>query len=348
MKIKASQLSDNVNFAGSKVFGFLFFGSDFGASMDFAQKTIAAIKTKQKNCEVQTILPEQIKEDAGVLRNEVASVSLFSASKIIWLKSPPDSFVGELEWYFEYDALQKPVLIVSSDSFNTKSKTVALFNDEKNAVALASYLQEAADLRQTITDVIRQNGYVLQADALSFLQESLGADKGATLSELDKLMLYKGNEDKQITLQDAKACFAGSAPASMDELLMAALTGQAMLAQKKLTLLLQDGTTVVAILRSFLGKVNQLIRVQGYIAEGFSADEAIKKVPPFISFKQLPQWKQVVLSWSTKAAVEALKMTIEAEKNTRSNLPDVLILRRYVASMTQAGKKFCAPVKRYY
>ena len=248
--------------------------------------------------------------------------------------------LDEIDSFLANTNSQTPVLIITSDTFNTKSKTVSLINDLPNAAALGCYLQEGAELKQTIFETLKNAGYTISVDGLSFLCESLGADKGATLSELDKLMLYKGSE-KQIGLEDVRACFAGSAPTSMDELLMSALSGDAKIAQKKMLLLLEEGTSCVAIIRSFLLKINQLLRVQGFMEQGFNADEAIKKTPPFISFKYASLWKQIVLSWPLQFTIEAQKMTIEAEKNSKSGLPDQLVLTRFLASLCQGGRKFC-------
>ena len=340
MKIKAGQLNDSISKASKSVYAYLFYGSDLGAIQDNAKQVIAACQKKDPNLEINVLTADLLKENPMRLKEEAASESLFASKRILWLKNPPDNLLNELDDYLTNATTDTPILIITSDTFNTKSKTVNLVGESPVAVALGSYLQEGADLRQTIQSVLSNGGYTIMPDAMAFLSESLGADKGATLSELSKLMLYKG-EEKQITLDDAQACFAGSAPASTDELLMAALSGDAKTTQKKMTLLVQEGTTSIAIIRAFLMKINQLLRVQGWIAQGMGVDEAIKKTPPFISFKYANLWKQIVLSWPTSFTIEAQRMAIEAEKNSKSGLPDNLVLSRFTASICQGGKKFC-------
>ena len=340
MKIKTGQLSDYILKASKSVYAYLFYGSDLGAVRDNANQVIAALKKKDANLEVNVLTADLLKENPARLKEDAASESLFATKRVLWLKNPPDNLLNELDAYLTEASSDTPILIITSDAFNTKSKTVNLINESPVAVALGCYLQEGAELRQTIQNVLTGSGFTIAPDAMAFLSESLGADKGATLSELSKLMLYKGDE-KQITLEDAQACFAGSAPASMDELLMSALSGDSKTTQKKLSLLVQEGTTSVAIIRAFLMKINQLLRVQGWIAQGLGADEAIKKTPPFISFKYANLWKQIVLSWPTSFTIEAQRMAIEAEKNSKSGLPDELVLSRFTASICQGGKKFC-------
>ena len=340
MKLKAYQLNDNIAKAGKNVFGYLFYGADLGAVRDCAQQVISALRQQDSSLEVNVLTSDALKENPNLLAEEGASSSLFASKRLIWLKNPSDNLLDEIDGYLTKTTSDTPVLIITSDTFNTKSKTVSLMNDLPNAVALGCYLQEGNELRQTISDMLRINGYTIVPDALTFLCESLGADKGATLSELEKLMLYKGDE-KQIALKDVTACFAGSAPTSMDELLMTALSGDAKTAQKKMMLLLEEGTSCVAVIRSFLLKINQLLKVQGFMEQGLNADDAIKKTPPFIPFKYTSLWKQIVLSWPLQFTIEAQRMTIEAEKNSKSGLPDVLVLTRYLASLCQGGKKFC-------
>ena len=340
MKIKTGQLNDYIAKASKGVYAYLFYGSDLGAVRDYANQVVAAGWKKSSNLEVVVLNADALKENPMRLKEEAASVSLFTSDRVLWLRNPPDNLLNELDDYLTNATSETPILVITSDSFNTKSKTVNLLNESPNAITLGCYLQEGAELRQTIQNVLSQSGYTIMPDAVAFLTESLGADKGATLSELSKLMLYKGDE-KQITLDDAQACFAGSAPASMDELLMSALSGDAKTTQKKLNLLISEGTTSVAVIRAFLNKINQLLRVQGWMAQGAGVDEAIKKTPPFISFKYANLWKQIVLSWPTSFTVEAQKLAIEAEKNSKSGLPDDIVLARFTASICQGGKKFC-------
>ncbi len=340
MKIKAGQLNDCISKAGKSIYAYLFYGADLGAVRNAAEQVIAALKRQDSNLEVTTLMSDAFKEDPNRLTQEGASASLFAARRVLWLKNPPDNLLDELDGYLTNANADTPILIITSDSFNTKSKTVTLINESPAAAALGCYLEEGAQLRQTISDVLRGGGYTLVPEALAFLSESLGADKGATLSELSKLMLYKG-DDKRISLDDVQACFAGSAPASMDELLMSALSGDTLTTNKKLRLLLEEDANCVSVVRAFLSKINQLLRVQGLMAQGVNTDEAIKKTPPFISFKYTTLWKQIVLSWPMSFTIEAQRLTIEAEKNLKSGLPENLILSRFLASVCQAGKKFC-------
>lgn len=340
MKIKVGQLNDSILNAGKSIYAYLFYGSDLGAIYDNAQKVISAQRKKDANVEINVLTTEALKENPLLLNEEAASESLFANSRVLWLKNPPDNLLNELDLYLTNTSSHTPILIITSDAFNTKSKTVNLINDSPKAIALGCYLQEGAELRQTIQNTLNEEGFSIAPEATAFLTESLGSDKGATLSELSKLMLYKGQE-KQITLNDVQACFAGSAPTSIDELLMASLSGDAKTAHKKMILLLEEGTTSVAVIRAFLTKINQLLRVQGWIAEGLNADDAIKKTPPFIPFKYATLWKQIVLSWPITFTIEAQKIAIEAEKNSKSGLPDTLVLERFTASICQAGKKFC-------
>ena len=259
---------------------------------------------------------------------------------MIWLKNPPDSLLNEINDYLENATENTPVLIITSDSFNTKSKTVNLINGSGVAVALGCYVQEGDNLRDTITGILQKNGFLIEPDATRLLCESLGADKGATLSELDKLMLYKG-ADKRITAMDVEASIAGSAVASSDDLWAFTLTGQLAKAQKKMNLLLEEGNAAVSIIRVLLYKLQQLMRVQAFIANGVSVDDAIKKGSAFIPFQYADVWKKIVQSWKPDDTQEAFFLTIEVEKNAKSGLNDQLVLKRFIGSLSQAGKKFC-------
>ena len=178
MKLRANQLTDTISKAGKSVFAYLFYGADLGAIRHGADEVISFIKKQDAQTDVVILTSEALKENPYRLKEEGASNSLFASKRVLWLKNPSDNLLDELDEYLTNSTADTPVLIITSDSFNTKSKTVTLFNDLPNACALGFYLEEGAQLRQTISQNLQNNGFTILPEALSFLMESLGADKG--------------------------------------------------------------------------------------------------------------------------------------------------------------------------
>ena len=174
MKIKPAQLKEYIQKAGKSVYVFLFYGSDVGAINDCAGQVLRFLKSQKTPVEEVILTADSLKENPIRLAEEASSSSLFCSKKTIWLKNPPDSLLNELNDYAQNANENTPVLIISSDSFNTKSKTVALINDSPNAVALGCYVQEGADLRATISDVLQKDGFLIEPEAMRFLCDSLG------------------------------------------------------------------------------------------------------------------------------------------------------------------------------
>ena len=126
MKIKTGQLNDYILKASKSVYAYLFYGSDLGAVRDNANQIIAALKKKDANLEVDVLTADLLKENPARLKEDAASESLFASKRVLWLKNPPDNLLNELDDYLTNASPDTPVLIITSDAFNTKSKTVNL------------------------------------------------------------------------------------------------------------------------------------------------------------------------------------------------------------------------------
>lgn len=337
MKVKAGQLKALAPEISSSFKAFLIYGTDVGA-IDETAARIQKMLSDKKPLAVTELTVERLRETPTLFWDEVGALSMFGDRHLIRMKNPTDTFAKELETYLSSDTGDVFVLI-TADNLNTKSALVKLCDSAVGVGALGCYPQEESDIRTTISGILSENGFVIAPEALTFLSQNLGADKGITLSEIDKLMLYMGDE-KQVSLADAEAVIGNGSAVSMDDLMMHVLSGQASLAQKDFDLLQQEGVAAAQITRAFVLKINQLLLVLSKMKKGEPVDTAIRGTPPFIPFKYSSLWKRIVLSWPESYTMDALNIMLTAEKETKIGLPADLICNRALTSLTAAGKKF--------
>lgn len=335
MKLKAGQIKSLASQISKNYKGFLIYGTDVGTIQETARNILRLLGAQVS---VTDITADRLKETPTLFWDEVTAISMFGDRHVIRFKNPSDTFAKEIDAFLTQDTGDTFVLM-TADNLNTKSALVKACDAAEAIGCIGCYPQEEQDIRQTIQQILSENGYLIAPDALAFLSTSLGSDKGVTLSEIDKLMLYMGTE-KQVTLAHAEASIGNGSAVSIDDLIMSALSGKPASVQKNYQLLLQEGTQPVAITRSFISKLNQLILVLSKIKKGEAVDSAIRATPPFIPFKYNNLWKKIVLSWPENSAYEALFIMLDAEKNCKTGLPAELICNRALTSLTQAGKKF--------
>lgn len=339
MKIKAGQLKALASDLTSSFKAFLIYGTDTGA-IDEAAGRIQKMLADQKPLAVTDLTVDRLRETPTLFWDEVGALSMFGDRRLIRFKNPSDTFVKEMEAYLNADTGDAFVLM-TADNLNTKSALVKLADGADRMGSLGCYPQEENDVRATIAGILSENGFIVAPEALVYLAQNLGADKGITLSEIQKLMLFMGDE-KQVTLAHAEAAVGNGSAVSVDDLIMHVLSGQAGPAQRDFELLLQEGTASAQLTRAFVMKLNQLLIVLSKMKKGEPVDTAIRGTPPFIPFKYGALWKRIVLSWPESYAMEALDLMLTAEKNVKSGLPADLVCNRALTGLTAAGKKFLA------
>ena len=88
-------------------------------------------------------------------------------------------------------------------------------------MAVRCFHDSDQDLKPLIQQTLRGAGFEIAPDALDYLVDHLGEDRGVTRSELEKLCLFVGEASRKISLSDAMACIGDQAEIAEDDLLMA-------------------------------------------------------------------------------------------------------------------------------
>ena len=103
------------------------------------------------------------------------------------------------------------LLVVEAGDIGGKAELVKVFESAAGAGVFACYRDNERDLGPLIAAHLKAGGYGIARDALAYLSERLGGDRGVTRSELDKLMLYLGEPKRDVTLNDAMTCIGDRA-----------------------------------------------------------------------------------------------------------------------------------------
>ncbi len=337
MKLKTSQIKAKASLIQKSLKGFLIYGSDAGAVRETAQGLIDLVNVSKNPYAVVSLSMEKLKETPTAFWDEAHSFSMFGGRRIIWFKNPTDAFSTDWEAFLK-DQKTDAFVIMSSETLNTKSKLVKICNDDEKAGCVACYPETEQDTKQTILNMLSQQGYRITPEALALFASYLGADKAMTCSEISKLMTYLGSQ-KQVDVSDIVANIGNGAAVSVDDLMYAVLSGQHDRVQRVYDILLQEGIQPVMIVRTFINKVNQLMIVLSKIRTGETIDSSIKNTYPFIPFQYASLWRKIVMSWHEEAALEALEILLKAEKDCKSGFTAEVILNRALTSLTAAGAK---------
>ena len=116
------------------------------------------------------------------------------------------------------------------------------------------------------------------ADALEWIVERLGGDRGQSRSEIDKLLLYKeGDGAKSITLDDALAVLGDTAAIGIDDVVAATFDGELVALDRALDRVFAEGGNPVQLVRAVQRHADQLHLVSGHAANGGNLESAMFK-----------------------------------------------------------------------
>jgi DNA polymerase-3 subunit delta len=186
----------------------------------------------------------------------------------------------------------------------------------------------------------RAAGLSVEADALDWIVERLGGDRGQTRSEIDKLLLYKaGDGSKTVTLDDAIAVLGDTAAVGIDNVIAATFDGELTTLDRALDRVFAEGGNPVQLVRSLQRHVDQLHLVASHAKSGNFEGAMFKArgLPRGGPVRQ--RFERHVRTWPLPRLSGALSIILDAEIACKSTaLPDEAIARRLCLRLAQFAR----------
>ncbi|MCB9975128.1 MAG: DNA polymerase III subunit delta [Rhodospirillales bacterium] len=266
---------------------------------------------------VASLSAEQIVDDPTRLVDEASAMSMMGGDRLIRVDDASDRIVTFVKTYLENPSQHSLVLLVSGE-LGPKSKLRELCEKSKAAAAVPCYVDDAQDLGRLIRHSLRDEGYSIESDAVSWLAENISGDRAKVRSELEKLVIYKGDEKAPITLTDATAACGAAGAQSFDDLVYSVAGRNPSAAMNAYETLMAEGMSFVAILRAMQNHFRRLHLVKAEIAAGAGVDEAMKKIHPPVFFKVAPAFREQLQSWPLGSLDRILLKLMELEAQCKT------------------------------
>jgi DNA polymerase-3 subunit delta len=203
-------------------------------------------------------------------------------------------------------------------------------------------MDSAEALEGLVESSARAQGLNVDADALDWIVERLGGDRGQTRSEIDKLLLYKAGDDaKTITMADAMAVLGDTASIGIDDVIASTFDGQLVALDRALDRVFAEGGNPIQLVRSLQRHADQLHLVVGQVARGGNLESAMFKARGLPRGGPVRQrFERHARSWPLPRLSAALTRILEAEMECKSTgLPDEAIARRLCLGLASAARQ---------
>ena len=336
MKI-APKLTDNFLSAPERESrAVLIFGADGGLVRERAGKIVKSVLGAQANDSFAKIefSEAEILADPPKLADELSAFSMMSPKRVIIIRDAGSKLTKIVEAIiplFNKDTY----LILAAGELDSKSTLRALFEKNEKCAAIACYKDEMRDVQAVIRSKLDEEGVRADREVVDYLASQLGNDRYITYQELDKIIIYAG-EEKRLGLAEAEALVGYNQETKLDDLVNAVADKNLVSLEKQLTQNIREGVSPILYLRSLQRYFNRLYDISSKMSGGQSAEMVIAGLRPPVFFKQAPILTRHANNWSTENIVKALKLLVSAELACKtSDIPALPASSRKLMQITQ-------------
>ncbi len=330
MKLAHAQIENFARKPANGIKAVLVYGPDSGmVAQRSRQMLVATVDDLSDPFRVVQFAFDDIKDDAARLADEINAMSLLGGRRFIRITDSPASLPNELAEAI-LSSKSDTLVVFEAGELAPTSSLRKFFEKEPNIAALPCYKDDIAAVRQVVQTRLRENGFSCESDAIAYLTRSFAGDRLVILSEVEKLITYMG-ADKNITLENVKACVGDNVESSLDELCFAVAARDLAGIEKNLNRILVEGMGAIAPIRAILRYFFRLQQARGAMATGMNEQQAISTLRPPIFFKQMDSFRGHLKIWNEGALVNMIVALnkLEAEcKQTGS--PAELLLSRFL------------------
>jgi DNA polymerase-3 subunit delta len=339
MKIEPRQADAFLKKPDPKIRGVVIYGNDEGLIGERAAQLARTVCEDLKDpFRVVDISGDALKADPARLADEFGAMSLMGGRRVIRVRPAGEESATALEnlaGAVAGDAL----IILEGGNLTPRSGLRALAETEPNLAALPCYADTEEDLERLVEGATRAEGFAVEEDALAWIVERLGGDRGQSRSEIDKLLLYKADDaGKTITLADAAAVMGDTSAMDIDDVVGATFDGDLVKLDRALDRVFAEGGNAVQLVRALQRHADQLHLVSGH-AKGGNLEAAMFKARGLARGGPMRRrFEGHLRRWPLPRLGHALIRILDAELECKTTgLPDQAIARRLCLSLARAA-----------
>ncbi len=341
MKIETRQVESFLKKPDPKIRAVVVYGNDDGL---VAERALALARTVCEDLKdpfrVVDIAGETLKGDPARLADEFSAMSLIGGRRVIRVRPAGDESATALENLVAATA-GDALIVLEGGNLTPRSALRTLAETEPCLAAMPCYMDGEAALEGLVESAARAQGYAVAPDALDWIVERIGGDRGQTRSEIDKLLLYKASDaSKTVTLDDAMAVLGDTAAIGQDNVIAATFDGDLVSLDRALDRVFAEGGNPVQLVRAVQRHTDQLHVVSGNQAKGVPMEAALTKARGLPRFgPRRDAFLRHLRLWPLGRLGVALDEIVKAEIECKSTgLPDEAIARRLCFRLGGAAK----------
>ena len=284
MKVATRDIERFLSMPPQELCSCLIYGEDAGQVRELAKKLAETVVDDLNDpFRVTTLDVSNLTADPSRLSDEQAAMPFGGGRRLIRLRGITGDHARLIA-----ETIQEPsgdgFIIAEAGPLRRDSAMVKMFEASKTGAAIPCYADEGRSLAVLLDQTLKQENISLTPDARSYVINRLGADRAATRSEIEKLLLYIGKNGK-LDLEDAVDAIGDAGSTSVDDLVYATAASDITSSHRALDRLTAANTQPITVIRSMIGHLTKLRAVVAK-AETSGLEPALASIRPPIFFKR--------------------------------------------------------------
>jgi DNA polymerase-3 subunit delta len=280
---------------------------------------------------------ELTRPDPGTLALEATALSFSGGRRVLRIRDATDTLAAALGTVCR--DRDGSLIILEAGELPARSKLRGWAEKEPLAASLACYAEEGAALKATLRGLFEAEHVAIAPDALDWLVQHAGSDRGVVRSEVEKLVLFAG-EGGRIDVEAAQQVAGDQAELSIDDALFAATRGATAEADRAAAIALAEGASAVGLIRAAHSHMDRLARVAAARDAGAAAGEAIKALRPPVFFRRERAMLEAAEIWRSAAVASQQLALRETESQCkRTGLPAEAIAHAAVLAIARRAAR---------
>ena len=340
MKLEARQVEAFLKKPDPKIRAVIVYGNDDGLIAERAQQLAKSVCEDLKDpFRVVDIAGDSLKADPARLADEFGAMSLMGGRRVIRVRPAGDEVAKAVENLVEVSA-GDALIVIEGGNLTPRSTLRTLAETEACLAAMPCYMDNNQALAGLVESAARAENMSVNPDALDWIVERIGGDRGQTRSEIDKLILYKQSDsDRTITQDDAQAVLGDTSALGMDDVIAATFDGNRVNLDRALDRVFAEGGHPVQLVRAVQRYADQL-NVVAANARGGNFESAMFKARGLPRGGPVRQrFERHLRAWPLGRLSSALQVILRAEQECKSTgYPDEAIARRLCLALASSAR----------
>ncbi len=321
--------------------GLLIYGGDAMRVALKRQQVLAALlgPGAEEEMRLTRLAGADLRRDPAQLLDAVKAVGFFPGQRAAFVEEAGEGNVPALQSALDDWRDGDAQIIVTAGTLKAGSKLRKLFEGHRNTYAVGLYDDppSRAEVERILTAAGLRDVPADSMEALSELALTLGP--GDFAQTVEKLSLYKLNDDSAVTPEDISACAPRSTEAALDDLLNAAAEGQSDRVGPLIGRIEAQGATAVSLC---IGAMRHFRQLYAITADPDGAASALGRMrPPVFGARRDHLMKQVKL-WSPDRLQDALTELTDTDLRLRSagqTAPAMAMVSRTLIRLAAMGRR---------